>query len=105
MAARYRLFSADSHLEISPQRWTERVPGKYRDRAPRLVKLSNGGDGIIVEGRPLYVVGLAIAGKPYQRHELSGVTYGGSEGAGSAEQRIKEQNQDGVDGEILYTSA
>ncbi len=105
MASKYRLFSADSHLEISPERWTERVPAKYRDRAPRLVKLPNGGDGIIIEGRPLYVVGLAIAGKPYERHELTGVNYAGSEGAGTPEQRLKEQDQDGVDGEILYTSA
>jgi hypothetical protein len=102
---KYRLFSADSHLEISPERWTERVPVKYRDRAPRLVKLANGGDGIIIEGRPLYVVGLAIAGKPYERHELSGVNYEGSEGAGTPEQRLREQDQDGVDGEVLYTSA
>jgi predicted TIM-barrel fold metal-dependent hydrolase len=78
---------------------------KYRDRAPRLIKLANGGDGIIIEGRPLYVVGLAIAGKPYERHELRGVSYEGSEGAGSPEQRLKEQDRDGVDGEILYTSA
>ena len=105
MARKYRLFSADSHLEISPSRWTNRVPEKYRDRAPRLVKLANGGDGIIVEGRPLYVVGLAIAGKPYERHELRGISYEGSEGAGLPEQRLKEQDQDGVDGEILYTSA
>jgi hypothetical protein len=105
MATKYRLFSADSHLEISPSRWTDRVPEKYRDRAPRLVKLANGGDGIIIEGRPLYVVGLAIAGKPYERHELRGVSYEGSEGAGSPEQRLKEQDKDGVDGEILYTSA
>ena len=105
MASKYRLFSADSHLEISPARWTDRVPEKYRDRAPRLVKLANGGDGIIIEGRPLYVVGLAIAGKPYERHELRGISYEGSEGAGSPEQRLKEQEKDGVDGEILYTSA
>ena len=105
MARKYRLFSADSHLEISPSRWTNRVPEKYRDRAPRLVKLANGGDGIIIEGRPLYVVGLAIAGKPYERHELRGISYEGSEGAGSPEQRLKEQDKDGVDGEILYTSA
>lgn len=105
MPSKYRLFSADSHLEIAPSRWTDRVPEKYRDRAPRLVKLANGGDGIIIEGRPLYVVGLAIAGKPYERHELRGVSYEGSEGAGSPEQRLKEQDKDGVDGEILYTSA
>ena len=105
MASKYRLVSADSHLEISPERWTNRVPAKFRDRAPRLIKLPNGGDGIIVEGRPVYVVGLAIAGKPYERHELAGVNYEGSEGAGTAEQRLREQDQDGVDGEILFTSA
>lgn len=105
MASKHRLFSADSHLEISPERWTARVPVKYRDRAPRLVKLASGGDGVIVEGRPLYVVGLAIAGKPYERHELSGVHYEGSEGTGTPEQRLKEQDQDGVEGEVLYTSA
>ena len=105
MPSKYRLFSADSHLEIAPSRWTDRIPVKYRDRAPRLIKLANGGDGIIIEGRPLYVVGLAIAGKPYERHELKGVSYEGSEGAGSPEQRLKEQERDGVDGEILYTSA
>lgn len=105
MAGNCRIFSADSHLEISPERWTQRVPEKYRDRAPRLVKLPNGGDGVIVEGRPLYVLGLAIAGKPYERHELSGINYEGSEGAGTPEQRLKEQAQDGVEGEILFTSA
>jgi hypothetical protein len=105
MASKYRLFSADSHLEISPQRWTHRVPAKYRDRAPRLIKLANGGDGVIVENRPMYVLGLAIAGKPYERHELTGLTYEGSEGAGTPEQRLKEQERDGIDGEVLFTSA
>ncbi len=105
MTSKYRLFSADSHLEISPQRWTHRVPAKYRDRAPRLIKLANGGDAIIVENRPMYVLGLAIAGKPYERHELTGLTYEGSEGAGTPDQRLKEQGQDGIDGEVLFTSA
>jgi predicted TIM-barrel fold metal-dependent hydrolase len=70
-----------------------------------LVKLANGGDGVLIEGRPVYVLGLAIAAKPYERHELCGVTYEGSEGAGTPEQRLKEQDQDGVAGEILFTSA
>src|SRR5258706_4398518 len=104
MASKYRLFSADSHLEISPSRWTNRVPEKYRDRAPRLVKLTNGGDGIIIEGRPLYVVGLAIAGKPYERHQLSGVSYEGSESAGAPEQSLQKQDNGGCDSESLCNS-
>ena len=29
--------------------FTQRVPARYRDRGPRLVKLLNGGDGVIME--------------------------------------------------------
>ena len=105
MASKYRIFSADYHLEISTDRWTPRVPAKYRDRAPRMVKLPDGGDGIIIEGRDVYVLGLAITGKPYEEHKLFGLTYQGSPGAGSPEERIHEQDQDGVDGEVLFTSA
>jgi len=105
MANKYRLFSADSHLEISPQRWTDRVPKKYRDRAPRLITLPNGGDGIIVEGQPVYVLGLAVAGRPYEEHQLTGLNYATSAGTGTPQQRLGEQDRDGMDGEILYTSA
>jgi predicted TIM-barrel fold metal-dependent hydrolase len=105
MASNYRVFSADSHLEISPQRWTVRVPAKYRDRAPRLIKLLNGGDGIIIENRSVYVVGLALAGRPYEEHELTGLNYETSAGTGSAQQRLQEQERDGVEGEVLFTSA
>jgi predicted TIM-barrel fold metal-dependent hydrolase len=101
----YHLFSADSHLEISPGRWTDRVPQKYRDRAPRLIKLSNGGDGIIVENRAVYVLGLAVAGRPYEEHQLTGLNYASSAGSGSPEQRLREQDRDGIDGEVLFTSA
>ena len=105
MAIKYNLISADSHLEINPDRWTPRVPAQYRDRAPRRIKLSSGGDGVVVEGRDLYVLGLAITGKPYEEHRLEGVSYDDGPGAGSPEQRLREQDQDGVDAEILYTSA
>jgi predicted TIM-barrel fold metal-dependent hydrolase len=97
--------SADSHLEISPERWTPRVPARYRDRAPRLVKLANGGDGIVIENRSLYVLGLAITAKPYEEHTLTGLNYEGSPGAGTPEERLREQDQDGVEAEVLFTSA
>lgn len=105
MARTYRVISADSHLELSPERWRQRVPAQYRDLAPRLVKLPHGGDGVIVEGQPLYVLGAAVTGKPYEEHRLYGINYEGSPGTGSPEQRLREQDQDGVDAEIMYTSA
>ncbi len=105
MAQRYNVISADSHLEISPERWTARVPAQHRGLAPRLVKLADGGDGIIVENRALYILGLAVTGKRYEEHSPVGICYDGSPGTGSAEQRLSEQDIDGVDGEVLYTSA
>jgi predicted TIM-barrel fold metal-dependent hydrolase len=107
MARNYRVVSGDSHLEIAPSRWTNRVPTKHRDHAPRLVELENGGHGVIVENRPLYVLGLAVTGKPFEEHQLSGVRYGddGGPGTGSPEKRLKEQDVDGVDAEVMFTSA
>ncbi len=102
---KFNVVSADSHLEISPERWTNRVPPEHRDRAPRLIKLPHGGDGVIVEGRDVYVLGLAITGKPPEEHRLFGLNYEGSPGAGTSQDRVMEQEQDGVDGEVLYTSA
>lgn len=104
MARRYQVISGDSHMEISPERWTPRVPAAWRERAPKLVKLSSGGDGWIIESRTPYVLGLAVTGKPYQEHRLNGITYEGSPGAGSPEQRVREQDTDGIDAEVIFTS-
>ena len=43
MSRKYRYFSADSHFERLPETWTHRVPAKYRDRAPRRIKLAQDG--------------------------------------------------------------
>ena len=104
MAHRYNIVSADSHLEVAPTRWTPRVPSKWRDRAPRLVTLAGGGDGVLIEDRPPYVLGLAVTGKPYQEHRLNGLHYEGSPGTGTPERRVAEQDQDGIDAEVLFTS-
>ena len=54
MAQAYRVISADSHLDLAPDRWTHRVPAKWRDRAPRRVKLENGADGVAIENRAVH---------------------------------------------------
>src|SRR5437879_2753271 len=48
------LLSSDGHLEVLPERWTPRMPAKYRERAPRTVKLPAGSDAILREGKPVY---------------------------------------------------
>lgn len=96
-------FSGDSHLEISPERWTSHVPSRFRDRAPRRVTLDDGGDGQVIENRALYVLGLAVTGKPFEEHTLTGNTYATGAGAGSPEERLAEQDRDGVGGEVMFS--
>src|SRR5256885_10055305 len=48
------LISSDGHLEVRPERWSSRMPAKYRDRAPKTIKLEDGGDALVVEGQPPY---------------------------------------------------
>lgn len=102
MRRRYQAISGDSHLDFPPERWTHRVPERWRDRAPRRIKLANGDDAAVIEGRPPFTPGLQVTGVPYQEHDLHGISYDGP-GTGSPEQRLREQNLDGTDAEIMYT--
>jgi len=99
MARQYRVISADSHLEIAADRWSHRLPPQYRDRAPRRIRLPNGGDAHVIEGRPMLI-------EPVRCLEQKMWPVGGSfdtnAGAGSPERRLKEQDIDGIDAEILY---
>ncbi len=106
MAKPYRLISSDSHLEVLPERWVHRVPEKYRDRAPRHVHLPDGGDGLLVEGVPLVEANAADlrAGRPIDGWQPFGLKYEDTAGTGPPEQRVKEQERDGLDAEVLFPS-
>lgn len=99
----YRQISADAHLEVSPNRWRDRVPERYREHAPRTIRLANGGDAILSEGNPLLKLHKHNAGFPFEEWGTDRpMTYEAEPGAGSPEQRLSELDQDGVDAEILY---
>jgi predicted TIM-barrel fold metal-dependent hydrolase len=101
MAREYRLISGDSHLELCPDRWTPRVPAPYRERAPRRIRLPNGGDGVVLENRPLHRIQASRLGGVLS-HDPS-PTYDGNPGYGGPEQRVREQDEDGLDAEVLFT--
>jgi len=101
-----RLVSGDGHLEVTVEPWMKFVPERFRDRAPRLVPLPEGGEGWIVEGMPMFHNGMNLAaGRPTVK--LRGESYwqpdgSPAPGSGSAEQRVREQDIDGVAAEVLY---
>ena len=105
MPRQYRYFSADSHFECLPETWTHRVPQRYRDRAPRRVKLADGRDAILEEGQPLEYRGTALfAGKSPEEFNPVHLDFESSAGAGSPRQRLAEQDADGIDGELLFAT-
>jgi len=103
MAKTYRYISADSHFESPPEQWTHRVAKKYRDRAPRRIKLANGRDALILEGKQLIYGGTSLyGGRAPADFDPTILDYETHRVGGSAEQRLREQDQDGIDAEVLF---
>jgi predicted TIM-barrel fold metal-dependent hydrolase len=105
MGRKYQVISADGHLETSPDPWLKHVPAKYRERAPRLVRLEDGGEGWLVEGMTLVANGVNLTGgKPMMYTNVSYWNADGTSitGTGTPEQRLREQDFDGIDAEVLF---
>jgi predicted TIM-barrel fold metal-dependent hydrolase len=99
--------SADSHLEIKPELYTDRIPAQYRDRAPRTIRLQNGSLAVLQEGRPLgWLISDISCGRTYEERRpfdpYPEDDYERMPGTGSPEQRVREQDIDRVDAEVLF---
>jgi predicted TIM-barrel fold metal-dependent hydrolase len=106
MPRNYRYVSADSHLEIDSKHWLGHVPAKYRDYAPRLVRQPNGSDAWTIGDKIMRPAAAAdlYGGKGRDQYVPFEGRYEGTPGTGSAEQRLREQDQDGIDAEVLFPS-
>src|SRR6202049_5408333 len=97
MARKYTLMSSDGHLEVPPERWSHRVPEKYRDRAPRTVHLPDGGDAQMIEGQPLLDANFLDlrAGRAEGTWQPFGLKVADAAGTGSAWRGAAEQDETG----------
>jgi len=69
------LISVDDHVLEPGHVWQERIPAKYRDAAPRLIRDSEG-EAWIYEGRRMVTPGLgAVAGKRREEFSFEPITY------------------------------
>jgi predicted TIM-barrel fold metal-dependent hydrolase len=98
------LVSSDGHLEVRPERWTPRMPAAYRDHAPRTITLPDGGDAILVPGQPPYPAPFLDlrAGRTSETWQPFGATVDDTAGNGPPEQRLREQDEDGLLAEVLF---
>src|SRR5438094_9987151 len=104
MARTYQLVSGDSHLQVPADFWTDRVPAQYHDLAPKRVKLPEGGDAIVAyDGSKYFGATGSYAGHtPQDFDPIQAFDFDKAIGSGPPEQRLREQDQDGVDAELLY---
>jgi predicted TIM-barrel fold metal-dependent hydrolase len=103
---KYNAIAADSHIEVAPTGWVERMPKEFRDQAPKVVKLPDGGDAVqIGNGQPA-PLGLQITGgQKYSEFVTKGRSFADKlPGTGDPAQRVSEQIQDGDDAEVLYAA-
>ena len=104
MGRKYQVISGDGHLE-SPPDFVKYVPDKWKDRAPRLISLPEGGDAWMMEGMPISYVAQNLKGRGTVKFKGRSYTEpDGSRtaGAGDGVQRLREQDEDGIDAELLF---
>jgi predicted TIM-barrel fold metal-dependent hydrolase len=105
------LLDADSHVSEPLKLWQERLPNKYRDSAPHMEPEYKGQPGawwFIEKDRQPHNVILGFgANKSLDelRSLLNDFSYAGAHRGGwDPAQRLKDMDQDGVAGDVLYTT-
>ncbi len=102
----YQVISADGHVEV-PLDFAARVPAKYRDLAPRLVTKDDGTEWWRMDQWERENSGNLVCELDYDQFESSTCSYHNPDGScrpgtGDAVQRLREQDQDGIDAEVLF---
>ncbi len=99
----YRLISSDSHVTMPDEAWQEYLDSEFRDRAPR-IEHTDEGDVRVFEGQRTPIMALGnLAGKKPEEYSLNIRRFDEQRpGAWDPAERIKDQDIDGVDAEVLY---
>jgi hypothetical protein len=101
----YRLISTDDHV-IEPRDLFEgRLPGRFRDRAPRVIE-EDDADVWLVEGRKIPQSGLSVmAGRAYEEYSPKAVRFADMRpGCYDPEERLRDMDLDGVEAQVLFPS-
>lgn len=98
------VISADNHVNEPPHVF-DRVPASLRDRAPKMMRCPDGGDGWSFDGGPpKRSFGIeAMAGRSKDEYKLDGLSWdeilrGNYDGA----EHLKDMEKDGVDACVVY---
>jgi len=100
----YNVISADNHILEPRDLFVERLPAEFRDRAPRMVRGADGGDGWSFDGKPPERT-LGIEATAGRSVKISGYTWeeilpGNYDGAA----HLQDMMDAGVDAAVLFPS-
>lgn len=106
MAREYTVISADAHLDLPPEVWTYRVPAKWRHRAPKTFVMSDGSHAVVCDGSEPHTIGITRnVGVSFEEIPFQVPKFSEPVGNGTPQQRLQEQDRDGMDAEIMFTWA
>ena len=100
------LVSVDDHAVEPPHLFDGRLPGKYQDAAPRLVRKDDGTDVWVYEGKEIPNIGLnAVAGRPLDEYGMEPTSFDEiREGCHNIHARIRDMDVNGVLGSMCFPS-
>ena len=107
----YRIVSSDSHVFEPGDLWTTRMSPKFRDQAPRIIRMDDGGDYWYCGHEMLVPVGSAAGGAAGVRftnpEKLSfvGKIEDARLGGWIPDEHVKDMDLDGIDVGIIYPTA
>lgn len=107
LALPFPVIDADAHVNEPPDLWESRLPAGLRERGPRLVRDSTGGDvWLVAEGQKRKPFGLtALAGRSFLDYQHGGLTYEGIRPSSyDPHARLQDMALDGIAAQVLYPS-
>jgi predicted TIM-barrel fold metal-dependent hydrolase len=106
MARDYKVVSTDDHITEPPGLFDGRLPKKFADRTPKVVRTDEGVDAWDVDGTLHPNSGLAnAAGQKVEEFSPKGKTFDAMRpGCYDPKERIKDMDIDGVDAHVCFAS-
>jgi predicted TIM-barrel fold metal-dependent hydrolase len=100
------LVSVDDHAVEPPHVFEGRLPERYRDVAPRLVRKDDGTDVWLYEGREIPNIGLnAVAGRPPEEYGMEPTSFDEiRDGCYDIHARVRDMDANGVIGSMCFSS-
>ncbi|CAO5258692.1 amidohydrolase family protein [Frankia sp. AgKG'84/4] len=100
------LVSVDDHLVEPPTVFEGRLPAKFADQAPKVIKLEDGSDVWTFNGSIIPNIGLnAVAGRPRSEYGVEPTSFEEMRpGCYDVHERVKDMNAGGVLGSMCFPS-